>query len=52
MKNYRLALLPGDGIGKEVIPAAVQVLGAAAQEFTLPSNRSIGVANTTCARAG
>ena len=35
MKNYRLALLPGDGIGKEVIPAAVQVLNAAAQEFTL-----------------
>jgi tartrate dehydrogenase/decarboxylase/D-malate dehydrogenase len=35
MKNYRLALLPGDGIGKEVIPAAVQVLGAAAQEFSL-----------------
>ena len=35
MRNYRLALLPGDGIGKEVIPAAVQVLIAAAQEFTL-----------------
>ena len=35
MKNYRIALLPGDGIGKEVIPAAVQVLNAAAQEFTL-----------------
>jgi tartrate dehydrogenase/decarboxylase/D-malate dehydrogenase len=31
MTNYRLALLPGDGIGKEVIPAAVQVLKAAAQ---------------------
>jgi tartrate dehydrogenase/decarboxylase/D-malate dehydrogenase len=35
MKTYRLALLPGDGIGKEVIPAAVQVLNAAAQEFVL-----------------
>jgi tartrate dehydrogenase/decarboxylase/D-malate dehydrogenase len=35
MKNYRLALLPGDGIGKEVIPAAVQVLQAAAGGFTL-----------------
>ena len=35
MKNYRIALLPGDGIGKEVIPAAVQVLDAAAQGFTL-----------------
>ena len=29
-KNYRIALLPGDGIGKEVIPAAVKVLHAAA----------------------
>jgi tartrate dehydrogenase/decarboxylase/D-malate dehydrogenase len=29
-KNYRIALLPGDGIGKEVVPAAVKVLHAAA----------------------
>jgi tartrate dehydrogenase/decarboxylase/D-malate dehydrogenase len=35
MKTYRIALLPGDGIGKEVIPAAVEVLQAAAKEFTL-----------------
>ncbi len=35
MKNYRLALLPGDGIGKEVIPAAVEVLKAAVRGFTL-----------------
>jgi tartrate dehydrogenase/decarboxylase/D-malate dehydrogenase len=35
MKTYRLALLPGDGIGKEVIPAAVRVLNAIAQEFAL-----------------
>lgn len=35
MKNYHIALLPGDGIGKEVVPAAVQVLKAAAREFTL-----------------
>jgi len=34
MKNYRLALLPGDGIGKEVIPAALQVLNAAARGIT------------------
>ncbi len=32
MKNYRIALLPGDGIGKEVVPAAVRVLEAAAKE--------------------
>jgi tartrate dehydrogenase/decarboxylase/D-malate dehydrogenase len=30
-KNYRIALIPGDGIGKEVIPAAVKVLNAAAR---------------------
>ena len=29
MRSYRIALLPGDGIGKEVIPAAVKVLVAA-----------------------
>ncbi len=29
MKSYRIALLPGDGIGREVIPAAVRVLEAA-----------------------
>ena len=29
MNAYRIALMPGDGIGKEVIPAAVQVLEAA-----------------------
>ena len=28
-KNYHIALIPGDGIGKEVIPAAVKVLRAA-----------------------
>jgi len=35
MKTYRIALLPGDGIGKEVIPAAVQVITAAATNFKL-----------------
>jgi len=30
MKTYRIALIPGDGIGKEVIPAGVKVLEAAA----------------------
>jgi tartrate dehydrogenase/decarboxylase/D-malate dehydrogenase len=31
MKTYRIALIPGDGIGKEVIPAGVRVLQAAAK---------------------
>lgn len=35
MKAYHIALIPGDGIGKEVIPAAVQVLQAAANGFSL-----------------
>lgn len=30
MKTYRIALIPGDGIGKEVIPAGRQVLEAVA----------------------
>ena len=34
MKTYRVAFLPGDGIGKEVIPAAQRVLESAAQGFT------------------
>jgi tartrate dehydrogenase/decarboxylase / D-malate dehydrogenase len=33
MKTYRIALLPGDGIGKEVIPAACQVLEAVKDGF-------------------
>lgn len=30
MNNYRIALVPGDGIGQEVIPASVKVLNKAA----------------------
>jgi len=35
MKKYRIALLPGDGIGREVVPAAVKVLKAATSESSL-----------------
>jgi tartrate dehydrogenase/decarboxylase/D-malate dehydrogenase len=31
MKTYRIALIPGDGIGEEVAPQGVRVLDAAAQ---------------------
>ena len=31
MKTYRIATIPGDGIGKEVIPAGQQVMQALAQ---------------------
>lgn len=35
MRTYRIALIPGDGIGQEVVPAAVKVLNAAAGAFAL-----------------
>jgi tartrate dehydrogenase/decarboxylase / D-malate dehydrogenase len=35
MQSYQIALIPGDGIGKEVVPAAVEVLKAAEHGFTL-----------------
>ena len=31
MKTYSIATIPGDGIGKEVVPAGQQVLEALAQ---------------------
>jgi tartrate dehydrogenase/decarboxylase/D-malate dehydrogenase len=31
MRRYRIAVIPGDGIGKEVIPAGLEVLAATAQ---------------------
>jgi tartrate dehydrogenase/decarboxylase / D-malate dehydrogenase len=33
MKRYKIALIPGDGIGKEVVPEGVRVLEAAAAKF-------------------
>ncbi len=32
-KNYRIATIPGDGIGREVVPEGVRVLEAAAAKF-------------------
>ena len=31
MRRYRIAVIPGDGIGKEVIPAGLEVLSAVAE---------------------
>ena len=31
MKTYRIATIPGDGIGKEVVPAGKEVLEALAK---------------------
>ncbi len=33
MKGFRIAVIPGDGIGKEVIPEGIRVLDAAASRF-------------------
>ena len=30
MTTYKIALIPGDGIGKEVVPEGVRILDAAA----------------------
>jgi tartrate dehydrogenase/decarboxylase / D-malate dehydrogenase len=37
MRTYRIAVIPGDGIGHEVVPAAIQTMDAASQTggFTL-----------------
>ena len=39
---FRIAVIPGDGIGKEVIPEGVRVLDAAAKRFAaaaVPAHR-------------
>ena len=33
MKKYEIAVIPGDGIGKEVVPAALHVLDAVSAKF-------------------
>ena len=33
MKQFSIAVIPGDGVGQEVIPAAIHVLGAAGRRF-------------------
>jgi tartrate dehydrogenase/decarboxylase/D-malate dehydrogenase len=32
-KKYRIAVIPGDGIGREVVPEGIRVLEAAAKRF-------------------
>ncbi len=33
MEKYRVAVIPGDGIGKEVVPEGIRVLEAAGARF-------------------
>jgi tartrate dehydrogenase/decarboxylase/D-malate dehydrogenase len=35
MKRYRIAVIPGDGIGQEVVPEGIRVVDAAAKRFGL-----------------
>jgi len=35
-KIYSIAVIPGDGIGKEVMPEGVRVMNAAAEKFNIP----------------
>src|SRR5690606_8287209 len=35
MSSYRIATIPGDGIGKEVVPEGIRVLDAVASKFDL-----------------
>ena len=35
MSTHRIAVLPGDGIGKEVVPEGLRVLEAAARRFNI-----------------
>src|ERR1700686_4097368 len=35
MKTYKIAVIPGDGIGKEVVPEGLRVLEAAGRRFDL-----------------
>ena len=49
MNEYRIAVIPGDGIGQEVVPEGIRVLDAAANKFGLRSSGRhwIGVAGAT-----
>lgn len=43
-KTYRIAVIPGDGIGREVMPEGLRVLEAAARRFgiSLETSTSTG----------
>jgi isocitrate/isopropylmalate dehydrogenase len=54
MTTHRIAVMPGDGIGKEVVPEGVRALEAAARKFASRSSgaSSTGAATTTRSTAG
>jgi isocitrate/isopropylmalate dehydrogenase len=53
-RPLRIAVIAGDGIGREVMPEGLRVLEAAARRFGLPWNSPISTgrtATTTCSTA-
>ena len=48
MASYRIALIPGDGIGKEVVPEAVRVLDEAVKAMQENPNLRVQVEGHTC----
>jgi len=36
MKTHRIAVMPGDGIGKEVVPEGLRAVETAASRFGIP----------------
>ena len=50
MTHHKIAVIAGDGIGKEVVPEGIRVLEAAAASSACPSSGTScpGAANTTC----
>ena len=47
MAKHKIALIPGDGIGKEVLPEGVRVLEAAARRSRALASCSAFSANST-----
>ena len=44
---YNIAVIPGDGIGKEVVPEGVRVLEAAAKKFGFELRQDISISPPT-----
>ena len=54
-RTYRIAVIPGDGIGKEVMPEGVRALESAAKRFGFelrPDWFDFASSTSTCAPCG
>ena len=54
MSRYRIAVIPGDGIGREVVPEGIRVVEAAARRhgIDLAWEQFPGAARRTAPKAG